>query len=513
MAGLLPSDRKSVLQYALTALLLQFASASQIQHSAPQVTAAPTATTALAVVPTAISGCHLHDNEVFCLAGETEYSVHTTATATSELPAQFTGCHSHDDALFCETPSGDVEISLVAEESEEDDHHHDEDEATSSTSEKKCHFHAGVEHCTGGDEHEGESATCERTDRDYNIRLRVGLLFAMLGTSSFGVFSPILLSNFVSPNNVFITILRQFGTGVVISTAFIHLFTHAQLMFASECLGELSFEGTAGAISMAGIFISFLAEYFGVRVLQWHAAKTEARNIENGGEKEDSAHRTEMVNIMVLECGVIFHSILIGITLVVAGDTFFLTLFAVIVFHQMFEGIALGSRIAALGTLPPINAASSVHSHSHHGHSHHGHSHAHEVKRPSPPAEPHSPTCTDNGVVSEDESVEVTVIKPVSLRKKLLLASGFALVTPIGMAIGIGVLNQFNGNNPSTIIAIGTLDAVSAGILMWVGIVEMWAHDWMLGGEMTTSGPLRTLAGLTSLIAGLAVMSLLGKWA
>ncbi|CCC06317.1 hypothetical protein SMACR_00532 [Sordaria macrospora] len=523
MARLLPSDRKSIVQYALTALLLQSTSASQIQHRAPQVTVAPSATTAPAAVPTAISGCHLHDNEVFCLAGDTEYSVHTTATATSELPAQFTGCHSHDDALFCVAPSGDnVEISLVAEESEEghddhdhDDHDHDEGEATSSTSEKKCHFHAGVEHCTGGDEHEDESSTCDRQDRDYNIRLRVGLLFAMLATSSIGVFGPILLSSFVSPNNVFITILRQFGTGVVISTAFIHLFTHAQLMFASECLGELSYEGTAGAIAMAGIFISFLAEYFGVRVLQWHAAKTEARNIENGGEKEDAAQRTEMVNIMVLECGVIFHSILIGITLVVAGDTFFLTLFAVIVFHQMFEGIALGSRIAALGTLPPINAASSVHSHSHHGHSHHGHSHSHaqEVKRPSLPTEPHSPTCTDNGMVSEDESVGVTVIKPVSLKKKLLLASGFALVTPIGMAIGIGVLKQFNGNDPSTIIAIGTLDAVSSGILMWVGIVEMWAHDWMLGGEMTTSGPLRTLAGLTSLIAGLAVMSLLGKWA
>lgn len=203
-----------------------------------------------------------------------------------------------------------MEISLIAKESEEghDDHDHDEHEATSSTSEKICHFHAGIEQCTGGDEHEAVSATCERTDRNYNIRLRVGLLFAMLATSSIGVFGPILLSSFVSPNNVFITILRQFGTGVVIATAFIHLFSEAQQMFASECLGELSYESTAAAISMAGMFISFLAEYLGVRVLQWHAAKTEARNIENGGEKGDSAQRTEMVNIMVLECGVVFHS-------------------------------------------------------------------------------------------------------------------------------------------------------------------------------------------------------------
>ncbi len=81
------------------------------------------------------------------------------------------------------------------------------------------------------------------------------------------------------------------------------------------------------------------------------------------------------------------------------------------------------------------------------------------------------------------------------------------------MAIGIGALHQFNGNDPATIIAIGTLDALSAGILVWVGVVEMWAHDWMLGGEMTRASPLRTVLGLVALVAGMAVMSLLGKWA
>lgn len=47
---------------------------------------------------------------------------------------------------------------------------------------------------------------------------------------------------------------------------------------------------------------------------------------------------------------------------------------------------------------------------------------------------------------------------------KLLMAAAFALITPLGMAIGIGVLNKFNGNDPSTIIALGTLDSFSAGI-------------------------------------------------
>lgn len=97
------------------------------------------------------------------------------------------------------------------------------------------------------------------------------------------------------------------------------------------------------------------------------------------------------------------------------------------------------------------------------------------------------------------------------MKNKFFLAAAFALVTPLGMAIGIGVLHTFNGNDPATIIAIGTLDALSAGILVWVGVVEMWAHDWMLGGEMTTAGPVHTALGMLALVAGMALMGLLGK--
>lgn len=98
------------------------------------------------------------------------------------------------------------------------------------------------------------------------------------------------------------------------------------------------------------------------------------------------------------------------------------------------------------------------------------------------------------------------------------LASLFAFVTPLGMAIGIGVLKSFNGNDPSTIIAIGTLDALSAGILVWVGVVEMWAGDWMVGSH-GAKAELSDADGLTvgiagfGLVGGLVVMSVLGKWA
>ena len=99
-----------------------------------------------------------------------------------------------------------------------------------------------------------------------------------------------------------------------------------------------------------------------------------------------------------------------------------------------------------------------------------------------------------------------------SFLQKTLMGLAFALITPIGMAIGIGVLDRFNGNDPSTLIAIGTLDALSAGILVWVGLVEMLARDWM-HGIMLHAGMFKTMAGFVALVAGMILMSFLGKWA
>lgn len=153
----------------------------------------------------------------------------------------------------------------------------------------------------------------------------------------------------------------------------------------------------------------------------------------------------DKLSVVILEAGIVFHSILIGITLVVAADSYFITLFIVIVFHQFFEGLALGSRIIELKD---------------------------------------------------------------SVWSKILMAAVFAIITPIGMAIGIGTLHKFNGNDPSTIIALGTLDSFSAGVLLWTGLIEMWAHDWLFG-NLRHAGMVHTLLAMVALIGGLILMSLL----
>lgn len=193
----------------------------------------------------------------------------------------------------------------------------------------------------------------------------------------------------------------------------------------------------------------------------------------------------------------------IGLTLVVSGDDFVMTLFVVVLFHQIFEGLALGSRIATVGACPhpqvPASAALA---------------HAHQT-----PTE-NSDGSQDKTVSNETSSTSsvAPVPLPLPMKKKLGLAALFAFVTPLGMAIGIGVLSQFNGSDKTTLIAIGTLDAVSAGILVWVGVVEMWAADWMTGAhgrkaELAEASPLIVALGMSGLVGGLVVMSLLGKWA
>ncbi|KAL9126938.1 MAG: hypothetical protein Q9217_004096 [Psora testacea] len=372
------------------------------------------------------------------------------------------------------------EVLVVAAEA---GHGSEQSNHDSGSGGESCHFHAGIEHCVGAGESESEDGAgprCNLVTRSYNVPLRIGTLFVILATSSIAVYGPILLKQFskLRMNGFTFTIIKQFGTGVIFTTAFIHLATHAQLYFANECLGRLTYEATSTAILMAGAFLAFLVEYCGHRLVLHRKSpmnsdlKPERNEGENAlgqpalvesrgashsyglealGHHHDGLSQPDSkLSVFVMEAGIIFHSIIIGVTLVVAGDSGFISLFIVIIFHQMFEGLALGARIAA--------------------------------------------------------------VQHISMGLKLLLALAFALTTPIGMAIGLGVLKSFNGNDKGTIIAIGTLDAVSAGILAWVAIVDMWGHDW-LHGELKDSGLLKTIVAMVALLAGMVLMGLLGKWA
>ncbi|KAJ3456691.1 hypothetical protein MRS44_016714 [Fusarium solani] len=68
----------------------------------------------------------------------------------------------------------------------------------------------------------------------------------------------------------------------------------------------------------------------------------ESRNLDADKPNGLAAHLSAL---FILEFGIIFHSILMGITLAVSGEEL-TVLYVVLVFHRTFEGLGLGSRLA-----------------------------------------------------------------------------------------------------------------------------------------------------------------------
>ena len=77
---------------------------------------------------------------------------------------------------------------------------------------------------------------------------------------------------------------------------------------------------------------------------------------ETGQSIDPLVFRKMSLNITLLEGGILFHSVFVGMTVSITIEGFVILLIA-IMFHQMFEGLGLGSRIAAVpyprGSLRP----------------------------------------------------------------------------------------------------------------------------------------------------------------
>ena len=64
-------------------------------------------------------------------------------------------------------------------------------------------------------------------------------------------------------------------------------------------------------------------------------------------EVDPSVYKKMSMNITLLEGGILFHSVFVGMTVSITIEGYVILLVAIL-FHQMFEGLGLGSRIAAV---------------------------------------------------------------------------------------------------------------------------------------------------------------------
>ena len=81
--------------------------------------------------------------------------------------------------------------------------------------------------------------------------------------------------------------------------------------------------------------------------------------------KKQSSGTVEVIGVFVLELGILFHSVIIGITLSTtewnSGAESFFVLYPAIIFHQLFEGLGLGARLALMPSTYSVWFLSLIH--------------------------------------------------------------------------------------------------------------------------------------------------------
>ncbi|KAJ3238058.1 hypothetical protein HDU78_003753 [Chytriomyces hyalinus] len=178
------------------------------------------------------------------------------------------------------------------------------------------------------------------------------------------------------------------------------------------------------------------------KVLHCHDGDTHADLSTNSFSKE--------ISTIILECGIMFHSLIIGVTLGVTPDDSFTTLLIAVAFHQLFEGMALGVLIGTLS---------------------------------------------------------------MSLTSKRLLCLMYPLTTPLGVAIGITLRHSYNENATSMILVQGIFNSLSAGILFYNTYTELMSEEVSHSAHLRGFTTGFKAACFAAMYFGAASMAILAIWA
>jgi len=92
----------------------------------------------------------------------------------------------------------------------------------------------------------------------------------------------------------------------------------------------------------------------------------------------------------------------------------------------------------------------------------------------------------------------------------VIMACFFALTTPGGIAVGIGAASFYNPASARALIVEGILDSISAGILIYMALVDLIAADFM-SKKMRCNVRLQ-IVSYFALFIGAALMASLAVW-
>lgn len=158
---------------------------------------------------------------------------------------------------------------------------------------------------------------------------------------------------------------------------------------------------------------------------------------------------------LLLEAGILFHSIFIGMAVSVASGPAFIVLLIAICFHQTFEGFALGARIAAL----------------------------------------------------------IPALFPPSSPKPWLMALAYGATTPVGQALGIWLHGLYDPASQAGLLMVGVTNSISSGLLLFAGLVQLVAEDFLSDRSYETLKGRRRLEACAAVGLGGVLMGVVGAFA
>ena len=345
---------------------------------------------------------------------------------------------------------------------------------------------------------------------DYDVGLQVFGLFLILLLSALSCSFPLAVKRFswVPVPRRLLFICRHLGTGVIIATSFVHLVPTAFENLHDPCLPKFwteDFPAMPGLIIMLGaLVVSGIEMFFASRKIghthqsdftdpshtpeNSHShSPPDGQTCDGGADDLEQQHSASekspnnerlLLQCALLEGGILFHSIFIGMAIAFSTGTAFVVLLIAISFHQIFEGLALGSRIAGIDFGP---------------------------KSPKP----------------------------------WLMALAYGVTAPLGQAVGLAVHGTFDLESRAGLLMVGVANAFSryvivsaadapsgsppdvetatdillSGLLIYAGLVQLFYEDFLSEQSQRTLKGRRRVEACISFLVGAVGMSIIGAWA
>ncbi|KAI9920754.1 hypothetical protein PsorP6_000438 [Peronosclerospora sorghi] len=313
-------------------------------------------------------------------------------------------------------------------------------------------------------------------ENEYDMSLHIASIFIIFAVSTAGTMVPIISKKIphCRSNSITMEAVSAFAYGVVIATGLIHMTSEGIEKLSDDCLGSIveDYSSLGLAFVLATLVLMHFIEcessvFFGAQGSKFHGhghghdhhhtydvmvtPSAENPHNENAVEyKAQISNTRRKMATLIFEAGVVFHSVIIGVDLGVTTGSEFKTLLAAMCFHQFFEGVAIGT-----------SAVSSLESKS----------------------------------------------------KLFTLIFVFAITTPVGQLVGIGIRGTYSDSSVTSLWVQGTLDCVAGGILLYTGLVELLTYNMTTNGQFLSRPASQRFTLYGSMWLGAGLMALIGKWA